>query len=165
MRAKRKSIAVATAVMGLLVTTLGSSPVYGQAATNADTQAMVIATFGFLSPRLLNALNLTPDQAARIEASKNAFKEAQKAYLSEVVPLRKEVADKLFGPNPVREGDVSAQITKIADLREKILEEGFRIALEVRQVLKPDQLAKAAAIRQQLLQIQTEVRQLYNENP
>jgi hypothetical protein len=34
----------------------------------------------------------------------------------------------------------------------------------VRQVLRPDQLAKAAAIRQQLLEIQSEVRALYNEN-
>jgi hypothetical protein len=79
--------------------------------------------------------------------------------------LRKEVADKLFGSNPVREADVAPQITKIADLREKILREGFRIALEVRSVLRPDQLAKAAAIRQQLQEIQSEVRQLYNENP
>ncbi|HEU4342159.1 MAG TPA: hypothetical protein VFU31_11360 [Candidatus Binatia bacterium] len=58
---------------------------------------------------------------------------------------------------------MAAQITKIADLREKILCEGFRVALEVRQVLRPDQLAKAAAIRQQLLEIQSEVRSLYNE--
>jgi hypothetical protein len=117
-----------------------------------------------MSPRLLNALNLTPDQVARIDASKNAFREAQRAYLSEVRVLRKEVGDKLFGPNPVREADVAAQITKIADLREKLLRDGFRIALEVRQVLRPDQLAKAAAIRQQLIGIQSEVRELYNEN-
>ena len=109
-------------------------------------------------------MNLTPEQAAKIEESKNALREANKAYVKEVVPLRKEIADKLFGPNPVREGDVASQITKIADLREKILREGFRIALEVRQVLRPDQLTKAAAIRQQLLEIQNEVRGLYNEN-
>ena len=78
--------------------------------------------------------------------------------------MRKEVADKLFGPNPATEADVAPQITKIADSREKILREGFRIALEVRNVLKPDQLAKAAAIRQQLLGIQDEVRGLFNEN-
>lgn len=74
------------------------------------------------------------------------------------------MADKLYGPNPATEADVARQITKIADLREKILREGFRIALEVRHVLRPDQLAKAAAIRQQLLEIQGEVRGLFNEN-
>ena len=46
----------------------------------------------------------------------------------------------------------------------RFLREGFRIALEVRHVLRPDQLAKAAAIRQQLLGIQDEVRGLFNEN-
>jgi hypothetical protein len=34
----------------------------------------------------------------------------------------------------------------------------------VRNVLKPDQLAKAATIRQQLQEIQSEVRGLFNEN-
>ena len=69
-----------------------------------------------------------------------------------------------LGPNPVREADVATQITKIADLREKLLREGFRIALDVRSVLRPDQLAKAATIRQQLQEIQSEVRGLFNEN-
>ncbi|HVR15880.1 MAG TPA: hypothetical protein VMS25_05905, partial [Candidatus Limnocylindrales bacterium] len=69
-----------------------------------------------------------------------------------------------FGPNPAREADVAAQITKIADLREQLLRQGFKIALDVRNVLKPDQLAKAATIRQQLQEIQSEVRGLFNEN-
>jgi regulator of replication initiation timing len=109
-------------------------------------------------------LNPTPDQVTKIEAQKKALTEANKAFVTEVTALRKEVADKLYGPNPATEADVARQITKIADLREKILREGFRIALEVRHVLRPDQLAKAAAIRQQLLEIQGEVRGLFNEN-
>ena len=59
---------------------------------------------------------------------------------------------------------MAAQITKIADLREQLLRQGFKIALDVRNVLKPDQLAKAATIRQQLQEIQSEVRGLFNEN-
>jgi Spy/CpxP family protein refolding chaperone len=139
-----------------------SAPAHAQ--VDAMTQARIVATFGLMSPRLLNSLNLTPDQVTRIEAAKNAFRQAQRVYLNEVKVLRKEVADKLFGPNPVREADVAAQITKIADLREKILRDGFRIALDVRSVLRPDQLAKAAQIRQQLQEIQEEVRGLFNEN-
>jgi Spy/CpxP family protein refolding chaperone len=163
MRKKRFILAAGAVIVGWLVLNLAPSVGYGQA-NDAMSQARTVATFGLMSPRLLNSLNLTPDQAARIEASKNAFREAQRAYLSEVRILRKEVADKLFGPNPVKEADVAPQITKIADLRERILREGFRIALDVRQVLRPDQLAKAAEIRQQLIEIQNEVRGLYNEN-
>jgi len=139
-----------------------SFPVYGQPVRNTDAQVMAGFTFGLLSPRLLNALNLTPDQVAKIEVQKKALMDANKTFVTEVSALRKEVADKLFAPNPV--GDADGQITKIADAREKILQEGFRIAVEVRQVLRPDQLAKAAAIRQQLLGIQDEVRGLFNEN-
>src|SRR5262245_58728037 len=149
---------------GFLLLSLMSFPVYGQPVRNTDAQVMAGFTFGLLSPRLLNALNLTPDQVAKIEVQKKALMDANKAFVTEVSELRKEVADKLFGPNPATEADVTRQITKIADSREKILREGFRIALEVRHVLRPDQLAKAAAIRQQLLGIQDEVRGLFNES-
>ena len=159
----RMTMGTGALAAGLLALNLMSSPFYGQP-RNADTQAMAGFTFGLLSPRLLNALNLTPDQITKIEAQKKALTEANKAFVTEVTALRKEVADKLYGPNSATEADVARQITKIADLREKILREGFRIALEVRHVLRPDQLAKAAAIRQQLLEIQGEVRGLFNEN-
>ena len=155
-------VGIGTLVAGSLLLVSLLSPAHAQ--NDAMSEARTIATFGLMSPRLLNALNLTPDQKAQIEVSKNAFRDAQRAYLSEIRALRKEVADKLFGPNPAREADVAAQITKIADLREQLLRQGFKIALDVRNVLKPDQLAKAATIRQQLQEIQPEVRGLFNEN-
>ncbi len=161
MKTNRIMVAMGTILTGSLLIVSLSSPAYGQ--NDAMSEARTIATFGLMSPRLLNALNLTPDQVAKIEVSKNAFRDAQRAYLAEVRALRTEVGDKLFGPNRVGEADVAAQITKIADLREKILRDGFRIALEVRNVLRSDQLAKAATIRQQLQGIQTEVRELYNQ--
>jgi Spy/CpxP family protein refolding chaperone len=163
MKRRQTMARIGAFTVGLLLLSVASLPVHGQS-RNADTQAMIVVTFGLLSPRLLSALNLTPEQAAKIEVIKKTLGEAQKAYLRDVIPLRTEVADKLFGPNAVREADVARQITKIADLREKILREGARLAVEVRNVLRPDQLAKAAAIRQQLLEIQNEVRGLYNEN-
>lgn len=126
-------------------------------------EARTIATFGLMSPRLLNTLNLTPDQLAKIELSKKSFREAQRSYLSELRVLRTEVGDKLFAPHRIGEPDVTAQIKKMADLREKFVLEGFRIALDVRSVLRPDQLAKAAAIRQQLQGIQSEIRELYDQ--
>ena len=162
MKTRPMIMGIGTMVAASLLLVSLSAPVHAQ--VDAMTQARIIATFGLMSPRLLNSLNLTPDQVTRIEAAKNAFRQAQRAYLDELRVLRKDVGDKLFGPNPVREADVAAQITKIADLREKILRDGFRIALDVRSVLRPDQLAKAAQIRQQLQEIQEEVRGLFNEN-
>ena len=163
---RTKLIIVGTGALpaGFLLLNLMSFPVYGQPVRNTDAQVMAGFTFGLLSPRLLNALNLTPDQVAKIEVQKKALMDANKTFVTEVSALRKEVADKLFAPNPVGQPDVAGQIAKIADARQNILREGFRIAVEVRQVLRPDQLAKAAAIRQQLLEIQDEVRGLFNEN-
>ena len=163
MRTKRILLVTGALAAGALALHLVSSRAYGQA-SDAMSEARTVATFGLMSPRLLNSLNLTPEQKAKIEVSKEAFRQAQRAYLDELRVLRKEVGDKLFGPNRVGEADVAAPITKIADAREKFLREGFRIALDVRGALTPDQLAKAAQIRLQLQEIQTEVRGLFNEN-
>src|SRR5262245_36202352 len=113
MRTRIKVIA-ATLAVGFLVLSLMTSADLGQAG-KSDGQAMAGFTFGLLSPRLLNALNLTPDQVAKIEVQKQALRDANKAFVKEVSVLRKEVADKLFGPSPATEADVSRQITKIAD--------------------------------------------------
>src|SRR5262245_10628730 len=146
-----------TLVLGAILTGLLLSLSIASAAdapSDPMIEARTIATFGLMSPRLLNALNLTPDQLAKIELSKKAFREAQRAYLNEMRVLRTEVGDKLFGAHRVGESDVAAQVKKMADLRERFVLEGFRIALDVRSVLKPEQLAKAASIRQQLQGIQ-----------
>jgi Spy/CpxP family protein refolding chaperone len=161
MNTERILVGLGKVVAGSLLVLAMSLPAHAQ--NNVMNELRTIVTFGLMSPRLLNALNLTPDQVAKIEVSRNALWVAQKAYLAEVAVLRKDIGDKLFGPNRATDADVAAQITKLADLREKIYREGFRIALEVRSVLRPDQLAKAASIRQQLQGIQTEVRELYNE--
>jgi len=161
MKTRRIMIRMATVLGALLLSVSLSPPLSAQ--VDAMTQARIAATFGLMSPRLLNSLNLTPEQAAKIEVSKTAFREAQRAYLNEVRIIRQEVGDKLFGPNRVSEADAARQITKIADLRERILREGFKIALDVRSVLTPEQLAKAATIRKTLIDIQSELRELYNE--
>jgi Spy/CpxP family protein refolding chaperone len=162
MRISRLMVVFGAALGGILLLVSLSSPLHAQ--LDPMTQARTVATFGLMSPRLLGALNLTPEQAAKIEASKSVFREAQRAYLAELRVVRQEVGDKLFGPNRVSESDVARPIAKIAELRERILREGFRISLEVRNVLTPDQLAKAATIRQHMIEIQSEVRELYNDN-
>ena len=129
---KQNIVGIVALVIALLLTHLAPTPVYGQS-RDQENQSPISFPFGFLSPRLLNALNLTPDQVAKINASRNALRDANKAFVTEVTALRKDVADRLFSQNPVREADVAAQITKIADLREKILRDEFRIAIEVRQ--------------------------------
>src|SRR2546426_11886294 len=116
MKTKLRTIGLGTLLAAALLLVSLPSPVYAQ--VDAMVQARIAATFGLMTPRLLNALGLTPEQAAKIEASKNAFREAQRAYLKEVRVLRKEIGDKLFGANPVKEADVARQIAKLAELRE-----------------------------------------------
>ena len=73
----RIKISIGTLLVGSLLLVSLLAPAYAQ--NDAMSEARTIATFGLMSPRLLNALNLTTEQIAQIEVSKNAFREAQRA--------------------------------------------------------------------------------------
>jgi hypothetical protein len=61
--------------------------------------------------------------------------------------------------------DLSAIRQQISQLRDQLGQEGLQTALEIRNVLTPDQLAKAAQIRQRMQELQAEMRGLMGGNP
>ena len=52
------------------------------------------------------------------------------------------------------------QLQRIASLREQLVHESAKVALEVRAILTPEQLARAAQVRDRMRQLHNEMRQL-----
>jgi hypothetical protein len=73
------------------------------------------------------------------------------------------MADKLFAPGDVRAEDLTSQIQRVAQLREQLMQEGLKVALEVRAVLTPQQLAKATELKERMRALHTEMRELLQE--
>ncbi|HXG04980.1 MAG TPA: hypothetical protein VNO23_16400, partial [Candidatus Binatia bacterium] len=69
---------------------------------------------------------------------------------------QRQLRDRLYGPNPPSVADLEP----INRLREQLAAERLQIALEIRGVLTPEQLARAAQIRQQLEQLRQQERSL-----
>jgi Spy/CpxP family protein refolding chaperone len=75
----------------------------------------------------------------------------------------KDVADKLFAPGEVQTEDLTTQVQRVAQLREQLMQEGLKVALEVRGILTPEQLAKAADLKERMRALHAEMRGLFKD--
>ncbi|MCS6925330.1 MAG: Spy/CpxP family protein refolding chaperone [Candidatus Binatia bacterium] len=96
--------------------------------------------------RVLESLSLTSEQQAQIDAIRAAHRDKVKAVWRELAALRAEVTDKLLAPSEVTAADFAPQVERAAQLEAQLFQEGLAAGLEVRKVLTPEQLAKAAEI-------------------
>jgi Spy/CpxP family protein refolding chaperone len=110
--------------------------------------------------RLLGALDLTAEQRRQVVAIRNKHEPALRELGRRVRAAREELAAKLFGPGEATEGDLGPQIERIARAQRRLLEEGLRVALEVRAVLTDEQRAKAARLRGRLRALRKEMQSL-----
>jgi Spy/CpxP family protein refolding chaperone len=54
---------------------------------------------------------------------------------------------------------------QMAQLRQQLMQAGLKVALEMRGVLTPQQLAKAAEIKDRMRVLHTEMRELFKDEP
>lgn len=116
---------------------------------------------GTMLPLMLRSANLTSDQQTRVREILTAHHTASKPLIEQLRQLQNDLADKLFAPGTVQEADLQPQLQQIAKLRAQLLAESAKAALEVRALLTPDQLGKAAQAKDRLRQLQGEIRQLF----
>ena len=76
----------------------------------------------------------------------------------------KELADKIFAPETVQEADLAPQVQRVAQLRQQLMQAGLKVALEVRGVLTPEQLAQASQLKDRMRSLRTEMRGLFGES-
>jgi len=118
---------------------------------------------GVALPFLIRAANLTPEQNTRVRAILSSHRAATRSTMEQLRKAQEELADKLMAPGQVQAADVQPQLQQIAQLREQLLQNSAQIALDVRAVLTPEQLAKAGQVRTRLQQLRGEMRQLFEQ--
>jgi len=113
-----------------------------------------------LLPVLLKGANLTPDQDAQVHQIMAAHHPAFRTLFSQLRSAHEELADKLYGPGEVDAAELNTHIDKVSQLREQLLREGLKLALEVRAVLTPEQRARAAEVKDRMRALRGEMRGL-----
>lgn len=120
---------------------------------------------GMTLPLLLRGANLTADQKTQVKQIVGNHRAAFQTLFSQLRAAQDQISGKLLSTEAVGEADLAPQLQQISTLRGQLAEEGLRVALEIRNLLTPDQLASAAQFRTQMQSLQSQMRNLMAPTP
>ena len=152
--------------VGIVVLSLWAPTVYGQPRQGMGGMGpgrMMVDGPGMLLPMVLKGIELTDAQEKRVQELMAAHRATFRTLFSELQAAHKDMADKLFAPGNVQIEDFTIQMQRMAQLREQLMQEGLKVAIKVRELLTPEQLAKAAEIKDRMRALRTEMRGLFRD--
>jgi len=114
---------------------------------------------------ILRSVGLTDAQRDQVRQILAGHRPRFQALRGQIRTLTTQLTDKLYAAGPVTADEASAIRQQISQLRDQLGQEGLQTALEIRNVLTPDQLAKAAQIRQRMQELRAEMQSLMGANP
>jgi Spy/CpxP family protein refolding chaperone len=120
-------------------------------------------TPGMMLPLVLKGVDLNEAQEKQVRTIMQAHRATFRTLFGELRSAQEDVVDKLFAPGELHAADVTSQMQRMAQIREQLMQEGLKVALEVRGVLTPEQLAKAAELKDRMRSLHTEMRELFRD--
>jgi Spy/CpxP family protein refolding chaperone len=109
---------------------------------------------------MIRAAGLTPEQQAKVRGILATHRTTTRPVIEQLRQAQQELGAKLLAPGPLQPADLQPQLGRIGQLRDQLAQDGAQAALEVRAVLTPEQLARAAQTKERLTQLREEMRQL-----
>jgi len=154
----RKSLLIGMVIASLWAATGFVQPVWAQEGGHAGRGGMLL--------RLLYRVGLTDDQKAQVKQILASHRANLHSWRSQLQENRAALTDLLLGPNPVTSDDSQLQslIQTTNTLQGNIAQEWLKAMVEVRGVLRPDQLDQAAQLKNQLRALRQEIHSLWT-NP
>jgi Spy/CpxP family protein refolding chaperone len=127
--------------------------------------------FGGLPPmqgedpmRILQGVKLTPDQQTQVHKILATNHAGLHDLFDQLHAAQDAVATALLSPGNVTTADVKPLLDRALQIRQQLAERGLEVMLQVRAVLTPDQLAKAAARRARMKDLEAQMRSLLEES-
>lgn len=120
---------------------------------------------GMMLPFMLKKLDLTSEQQAQVDQIMADHRNKLKALFSQMETAHEALATKLLAsePNTLTEADVSDQTAAINQIRELLMQEGLKVTIAVRNILTPEQRAKAAELHAKMKSLRAEMRGVMEE--
>jgi len=117
--------------------------------------------------RLLYKVGLTDDQKAQVKQILANHRMTLRSLRSQLQMNREQISDLLLGASPLTSDDPQLQslAQTVTDLHGKIANEWLQAMVEVRAILRPDQLAQAAQLQDQLRTLRKEMHSLLGNEP
>ncbi len=140
-------------------------PAYVQARPEFYRPGMMGDGAGMTLPLLLRAAKLTPDQKAQVKQIMANHRPTFQNLFSQLRAAQDQVSSTLFSTAPVSESDMAPKVQQVTALRSQLAEEGLRVALEIRNILTPDQLNNAAQFKTQMQSLRSQMKNLMGPHP
>jgi Spy/CpxP family protein refolding chaperone len=118
---------------------------------------------GMVIPLMLHGANLTPQQHEQVKALMTANRETLHALFAQLTSANDALATRLVGPGPVDAAALKNEIDRVAQARQKLMEQGLTVALALRGVLTPEQLAAVTQKRAKMEDLQRQMRELMHD--
>ena len=118
---------------------------------------------GFMGgPMMLGALGLTSDQKTEVNQIMSTLSTNLEPLFEQLHQGHEHITSKLLTQGSVTMADINPILTENAAIQQQIEQQKMAAVLQVRALLTPDQLNKAATIQQKLQQIHAEMRALFS---
>lgn len=164
-----KFVNKAVVIVAVLVVTgcLGILPSYAQPRPgfHGPRPGMMGDGAAMTLPLLLRGANLTADQKTQVKQIMANHRATFQNLFSQLRTVQDQISSKLFSTGAVSESDVMPQLQQVTALRSQLAEEGLRVALEIRNILTPDQLNKAAQLKTQMQSLRNQMKNLMGPRP
>ena len=115
---------------------------------------------GMVMPLILRYAALTADQQTQVQRIMDTNRQQLHGLFDQLRAANDALVNKLLAPGPLQAQDLQPQIEQIGQLRQQLMLQGLNNALAIRALLKPDQLAKVAQIKDKMQQLHAQMRAL-----
>jgi Spy/CpxP family protein refolding chaperone len=114
-------------------------------------------------PMFLRAARLTPDQRKQVDKILSENRETFHQLFEQMHQTREEMANKLLSPGNVTAKDLEPETQKLDQLHQQMMANSVKVALEIRAVLKPDQIKRVAEFHQKMKSLHEQMRDLMKQ--
>ena len=151
---------------GILAAGLCAGPAFAQQGGGFGWQGRGYGSgFSMSLPLVVKGVGLTEAQQVQVKQIVGAHQAQFRALLAQLRSAHEQLGEKLYAPGPLQAGDVAPLVQQVGQLRGLLTQEALQVALEVRAVLTPEQLARAEQIRHKLKDLRSEMRSLLGRDP
>ena len=118
---------------------------------------------GFMFPMVLKKLNLTPEQNTQVQTIMASHRDTFRSLFKQLEAAHETMANRFFTPGRLTADDVTPQAKTIHQIREQLMNEGLKVAIEIREVLTPEQLTKASQLKAKMQAMQEQMRSMFDD--
>ena len=109
-------------------------------------------------PLLIHSAGLSDSQQAQVRQIIGNHRTQLRALREQLRAAETQLGDKLVAMTPVTSADLAPLTQQVNQARSNLAHEWTQVVMEIRGILRPEQLAKAAQNRQKLNQLREEMR-------